>query len=535
MLGFLRSNSSLNDEDDDDRYAGAGVGDYLEDDDSIEFVPEEEEEDSDSEDFEDYAVDYDHGRRLDPDGRIDHCDYTDPGDEAMYLEEEERDCIDLGMLTSNDSFANHHTSLRRSLYDDLEIDTNEMHDITVASSGLYSDEGLPVDLSEAAAMYQRRRQQQQQQQQQPSKPTSSLMRIVIHAREDIAATFKDPRTFKERKERQKYRLASTMLDDLVANSSDVLQCFHESASNPATDDTHPSSHGSVADQKDLEEATGSNKNGSTKSKFKGQQRQKASKKKETFVHCRCCAHGIIWTFLALSAGILGTYASITSHRSSYFVTLAEPMFVAPIYNEVDGIGLFSLRVCYNETVAKQSGCEVYKLSANDIDDSVFEISRILASLGVLSGGLMTSVLVTSLCWESMNLKPIGLAFLAAYFFQSFAMLFFDTDICAEYKCRMGTGCALCIGAALCWLVACVSVSRMDNFKVRAIRRRKYLARIARRNERELRRRRRKLIHELSLAETSKKLSMSSKSTQWPRAYNNTIKASPEAKRSKYEC
>ena len=504
MLRLSRSSSSS----EDDRYTVSNH--YLEDDDSIEFVREDENDPGSGDGFE---LDFTHTRSLEPDGHMDHCDSED--------EDERCDGIDLGILEGGNYSREHRRA--RFTYDDLEVETNETNGAHFISTGLYSDEGLHVNLETAMN---------------EQKPMSSLMRCIIHARDDLAATFKDPKVYhKEKREHEKYRDTANFLDDLVAHTSSMLESSTESGSTyPVTEATHSSSTGSVGEANDVEQASTFNKKSikyGRKVKLLKKEKGKASTESERPAHLRCCAHGIIWTFLSLSAGIIGSYSSISSHRSSHFASLEKPMQVAPIYNEVDAIGLFRLKVCFNKTETNQEGCETHKLSADDIDDTMFEVARILTSLAMLLGGLMTALLIGSLCWESINLKPIGFGYLGAYFFQSFAMLFFDTDICSAHECRMGTGCALCIGASLCWLVACVAVSRMDNFKIRALRRREYLKRLNRRNEREMRRKRKHLIRQLSAADTSKVLSINS-SSQWVLP-SPTLQTTFERSPSKYEC
>ena len=102
------------------------------------------------------------------------------------------------------------------------------------------------------------------------------------------------------------------------------------------------------------------------------------------------------------------------------------MDVAPIYQEVDTIGMFHMEVCFNETysASHQKGCQIFPLTSRDIDDNMFDLSRIFLMLATLFGSFFTLFLITAVFWESINLKPIGLGLLAIYFLQSFSMLFF---------------------------------------------------------------------------------------------------------------
>ena len=129
-------------------------------------------------------------------------------------------------------------------------------------------------------------------------------------------------------------------------------------------------------------------------------------------------------------------------------------------------------VCYNETTMSGVGCQTFDLKADDIDDNVFEISRILLTVATFLGVFLTIFLVTSALWESINLKPVGLGFLLVYFAQAFSMLFFDTQVCHKYDCRMGSGCIMCIIASACWILTCLATAKMDTHKARLRRRRR---------------------------------------------------------------
>jgi hypothetical protein len=228
-----------------------------------------------------------------------------------------------------------------------------------------------------------------------------------------------------------------------------------------------------------------NRSGPSISKPSSSKPSSSSKRIATEKHIRWCGHGVRWTVVAVLAAIAGSVFSIMAHRSTAFARLATPMNVAPIYQPVDTIGMFQMEVCFNETLSAddETGCHVFPLTSRDISDNMFDLSRIFLTLATLFGSFFTLFLISAVFWESINLKPIGLGFLAIYFFQSFSMLFFDTEICSGHSCKLGPGCAFCIGASLCWIVACVAVAKMDNFKIRANRERRQAARRARREER----------------------------------------------------
>jgi hypothetical protein len=193
-------------------------------------------------------------------------------------------------------------------------------------------------------------------------------------------------------------------------------------------------------------------------------------------HLRWFAHGKPWTLIAIFISWAGVILSLYSRYSLQFVTLDEPILIDPIFDYVDSIGMVRMKVCYNGTVVDDmSGCRVIPLSSEIVHDSRFDAARVLLTLGVLFGIFFATVLSTAIYWESINLRPIGVGFLFAYFCQSFSMLFFDTEVCAANKCRPGVGCIYCIVASFCWITACVATAKMDAVKSGHARRRRRLA------------------------------------------------------------
>ena len=192
--------------------------------------------------------------------------------------------------------------------------------------------------------------------------------------------------------------------------------------------------------------------------------ESASPSKEQ--HLNLFGHGKRWTCIALFMALLGTIFSILSRRSTEFATLSTPVEIAPIYNPVTATGMLRMEICYNETFTGHADCDEIWLRSEDIDDSVFEIARLFLNMGTVFGVFFTLLLTSSVYWESINLRPIGVGFVVAYFLQSFSMLFFDTDICAEHSCKVGSGCVCCIFACFGWIGACIATAKMDAFKIK---------------------------------------------------------------------
>ena len=213
-------------------------------------------------------------------------------------------------------------------------------------------------------------------------------------------------------------------------------------------------------------------------------------------HLSWFGHGKLWTGLALFFAWTGCLFAVLSRLSTKFVHLEKPFDVSPQYMPVQAIGMIRMEICLNSTMMNDSRCSIIRLSPDEIDDSVFNLSRTLLGLATLFGVALTLMFTTSVYWESINLKPIGIGFLITYFFQSFSMLFFDTDLCSQYSCKMGPGGVLCIVASFCWMAACVGTAKMDSFKLRAIRARR---RAARKKAKQERKRRKEFKKKIAMA------------------------------------
>jgi hypothetical protein len=188
-------------------------------------------------------------------------------------------------------------------------------------------------------------------------------------------------------------------------------------------------------------------------------------------HLRWWGHGRRWTCLALLFAWAGSALTVFTRQSFHFVTLAVPVVVASdAYEPIHQLGLFYIQLCYNETASDGlSGCQVLTLRSSDVSDNVYDAARLLGSLSTILGSFLTFFLSTSVVWETINLRPIGFGLLLTYFFQSFTMLLFDSDVCQEGQCSVGSGCLLSIGAALCWLGSCLATAAMEAHKIRATR------------------------------------------------------------------
>lgn len=217
---------------------------------------------------------------------------------------------------------------------------------------------------------------------------------------------------------------------------------------------------------------------------------------EPKTHFRMWGHGKLWTLTALACAWLACACGIACRYSTSFVELKQPMTLGSgLYKPVARVGMIRMEVCYNETVSDLAGCQVIRMSPNEVKDPMFNISRSLLTLATCLGVALTLILTFTVAWESVNLRPIGFAFLTTYFFQSFSMLFFDSNLCHKHNCSMAKGGILCIVTSVLWVATIVAVAKMDSFKIRAIRARRREARRKRRRER----RERRKLQELAMA------------------------------------
>jgi hypothetical protein len=182
-------------------------------------------------------------------------------------------------------------------------------------------------------------------------------------------------------------------------------------------------------------------------------------------HLKLFAHDRLWTGLGLFSTWMGFMFAYLARSSTEFVTLEVPVYVDPIFDKVSSVGMINLQLCFNETFAPTAqGCITDQLGSDEVEDVIFQVARSFAFLAVLLGGFMSVMLTSAVVWYSINLRPIGLGYLFAYFLQSFTFLFFDTKLCSAHGCNISSGGYQCIAASIFWIIACIAASRMDAIK-----------------------------------------------------------------------
>jgi hypothetical protein len=186
-------------------------------------------------------------------------------------------------------------------------------------------------------------------------------------------------------------------------------------------------------------------------------------------------HGKWPTLLTIGFAWSGAILSILARQSTEFLVFSDPLYLSPVFEPIERVGLVQMEICYNETFTENmSGCQLIKLEGESSNNDVMlSLSRLFVASSVIFGAFFTLFLTLSIFWESIKMRPIGMGLLITYALQSFTMLVFDSDVCRLHQCELGPGCYMCICASFCWLAACIVAARMDAQKIynRRLRRR----------------------------------------------------------------
>ena len=115
-----------------------------------------------------------------------------------------------------------------------------------------------------------------------------------------------------------------------------------------------------------------------------------------------------------------------------------------------------------------ASCFIHRLTSDDVhDDHMYTFSRAMAFLAMVLGGFVMICLTFSAFWKTINLRPIGMGLLVAYFFQSFTFLIFDSNLCKDNMgCSLSGGGTYSAVASVCYILACAASARMDRRKFR---------------------------------------------------------------------
>lgn len=209
-------------------------------------------------------------------------------------------------------------------------------------------------------------------------------------------------------------------------------------------------------------------------------------------HLSWFGHGKTTTLIPIALAIMALILSIFSRLSLRFVSLSEPLYVSTYFMKLDAVGLNRIRLCYNDSIVHGrmltyiddynvvtassttiplstsrsakvpgTGCNILELTTENVDDTMWDISRSCISFAVYLGSFLTIMLGTSIYWQSINLKPIAVGILVVYFFQSVSFFFFDSKLCREHICRLSEGSFASILSCVFWFASGLACIRMD--------------------------------------------------------------------------
>jgi heme exporter protein D len=232
---------------------------------------------------------------------------------------------------------------------------------------------------------------------------------------------------------------------------------------------------------------------------------------DTPVHLSAMPFGCGRTASAIFLTLLGLILSILSKRSLQYVKMEEPVNISDDFSGITDFGMVRLQLCYKDEFmasreidgdssvavpylngtddvdesAHHEPCFILRLSASIIDDPRWEFSRVSMSIAIALGAFFCIMMILTVRWESINMKPIGAGLIVTYLFQSFSFFFYDTNLCRQHACKLGFGTYLSMLASFCWFGAAMIAIIMDVHHTKKMRR---LARREQRRRRRLERR-----------------------------------------------
>ena len=202
------------------------------------------------------------------------------------------------------------------------------------------------------------------------------------------------------------------------------------------------------------------------------------------IHFSWMPFGRARTGSAIGVTLLGLILAILSKRSLQFVKLQKPLDMSLHFANVTNVGMVRLELCYSNDNNNNNPCFILPLSTTIIEDTMWDISRLSTSMAIAMGTFFCLFMILTIRWESINMKPIAIGLLITYLFQSFSFFFYDSRLCQQHSCLLGTGTVLSILASICWFAAAMIAILMDVHHTKKIRR---LARRERRRRRRLER------------------------------------------------
>ena len=75
------------------------------------------------------------------------------------------------------------------------------------------------------------------------------------------------------------------------------------------------------------------------------------------------------------------------------MSVEQGIYVDPTFEEVSQVGMIHLQLCFNTTylphLEDEEECTLHELSTEDVEDTMFQVARSLAFMGLLLGGFLS--------------------------------------------------------------------------------------------------------------------------------------------------
>ena len=226
-------------------------------------------------------------------------------------------------------------------------------------------------------------------------------------------------------------------------------------------------------------------------------------KKGVKKHTGAFPFGVSRTVFPVIFSIVALICSIISKESTNFVTLEKPLYIDSEHLPVTEVGLFFMKVCETDKLenidialglntvrkveydeksiaavndyihseatdhieigkiitleTKKTKCRKYKLGSTLVRDRLWNTARCFVGLTAGIGVLFAIATFTTIFWNSINLIVVSAGIFVTYLCQSFAFLFYDTNICKRHICHRSTGTTVAIVASFFWFFAGIGV------------------------------------------------------------------------------
>ncbi|GFH53650.1 hypothetical protein CTEN210_10126 [Chaetoceros tenuissimus] len=229
-------------------------------------------------------------------------------------------------------------------------------------------------------------------------------------------------------------------------------------------------------------------------------------------NCAFMHLGTMKTLFTIVMGLVSFALTYTCKTSTNFVRLDIPLEVAPSYDHVNYVGLFSIEICradkeiivdykknivtiesfsYDDDIEvdaqphdtsvtqmlastyfnrsegnndsdgdRNKICKVIPLDSEVVDDGLWNACRLFLGFSEWLGGFMIILLICSCIWKTINLVPICVCLLFTYVLQSMSFFFFESKLCKEHGCYQDKGGTIAIGAIVCWFLTWIGSLNM---------------------------------------------------------------------------